>query len=317
MRSTAPSQIGLDHAGIGLHVARRALGDLLAVVEHGDTVGDSHHDAHVVLDEEHGQTKLGDDAPEQGHQRGRLRLRHAGGRPGVGGVEAGEDVEQRRLAGAVGADDRGDPTVEREIDAVDGGEAAEPLGHSARLEARHRSSRWRRRAGRIPCGRKIIMSTRMMPKIIRSYFAGSNWVGKSARLNPRIVTPAFFNSLSQSEKPLRTWRFSTVTAMAPRTAPGIDPMPPRITIERTPIDSRKVNDSGLMKSCLAEKTTPMTPANEAPHAKARSFARTSGTPMAWAATSSSRMASHARPMCESSSRRLTTMTTATMRSTRK
>src|SRR5436309_347461 len=288
MRSTAPSQIGLDHAGIGLHVARRALGDLLAVVEHGDTVGDSHHDAHVVLDEEHGQTKLGDDAPEQGHQRARLRLRHAGGR-----------------------------LVEREIDAVDGGEAAEPLGHSARLEARHRSSRWRRRAGRIPCGRKIIMSTKMMPKIIRSYFAGSNWVGKSARLNPRIVTPAFFNSLSQSEKPLRTWRFRTVTAMAPRTAPGIDPMPPRITIERTPIDSRKVNDSGLMKSCLAEKTTPMTPANEAPHAKARSFARTSGTPMAWAATSSSRMASHARPMCESSSRRLTTMTTATMRSTRK
>src|SRR2546422_3871733 len=125
----------------------------------------------------------------------------------------------------------------------------------------------------MPCGRKIIMSTRMMPKIIRSYFAGSNWVGKSARLNPRIVTPAFFNSLSQSEKPLRTWRFSTVTAMAPRTAPGIDPMPPRITIERTPIDSRKVNDSGLMKSCLAEKTTPMTPANDAPHAKARSFAR--------------------------------------------
>src|SRR5207247_2446199 len=92
--------------------------------------------------------------------------------------------------------------------------------------------------------------------------------------------------LSQSEKPLRTWRFRTVTAMAPRTAPGIDPMPPRITIERTPIDSRKVNDSGLMKSCLAEKTTPMTPANEAPHAKAGSFARTSGTPMAWAATSS-------------------------------
>src|SRR5438046_514955 len=69
---------------------------------------------------------------------------------GVGGVEAGEDVEQRRLAGAVGADDRGDPTVEREIDAVDGGEAAEPLGHSARLEARHRSPTSPRRAGTMP-----------------------------------------------------------------------------------------------------------------------------------------------------------------------
>ena len=52
----------------------------------------------------------------------------------------------------------------------------------------------------------------------------------------------------------------------------------------TPMDSRKVNDSGLMKTCLAEKTTPMTPANEAPAAKARSLARTSGTPIACAAS---------------------------------
>ena len=86
-------------------------------------------------------------------------------------------------------------------------------------------------------------------------------------------------------------------------------------MESTPIDSRKVKDSGLMKTCFAENTTPMTPANEAPQAKARSFMRTSGTPMAWAATSSSRMASQARPMCESSRRRLTSTTPTTMTST--
>ena len=43
--------------------------------------------------------------------------------------------------------------------------------------------------------------------------------------------------------------------------------------------------------------------------------RTSGTPMAWAAVWSSRIASQARPMCESSSRRLASTVTPTIRST--
>ena len=85
----------------------------------------------------------------------------------------------------------------------------------------------------------------------------------------------------------------------------------------TPIDSMKVKDSGLMKTCLAAKSTPTAPAKEAPQAKASSFMRTSGTPMACAAVWSSRIASHARPMCESSSRRLTRIVTPTIRSTRK
>ena len=88
------------------------------------------------------------------------------------------------------------------------------------------------------------------------------------------------SSLSQSERPLSTWRFRTVTTVAPTTTPAMEPMPPRITMDRTPIDSRNVKDSGLMKICLAENTTPMTPAKEAPQAKAMSFMRTSGTPMA-------------------------------------
>ena len=157
----------------------------------------------------------------------------------------------------------------------------------------------------------------MMPKTIRSYLAGSNWVGRSARLKPKMVTPAFLSSLSQRENPFKTWRLSTVTTVAPTIAPGIEPIPPRMTIARTPIDSRNVNDSGLMKTCLAENSTPMTPANDAPQANAMSFMRTSGTPMALAASSSSRIASHARPMWESSSRRLTMMTATTMRRARK
>src|SRR5437867_1069678 len=84
-----------------------------------------------------------------------------------------------------------------------------------------------------------------------------------------MLTPAFFSSFSQREKPLRIWRFRTVTAAAPRTAPGMDPIPPRITMARTPMDSRNVKDSGLMNTCSAANTTPMTAANEAPQAGRR------------------------------------------------
>src|SRR5262245_52611401 len=104
---------------------------------------------------------------------------------GVGTVQAGEDVEERRLARAVGADDRGDTPVEREAHALQGRKAAECLDDVDGLEERRHgspSSRWRRRAGKMPCGRKIIMTTRMIPKIMRSYLAGSSWVGSPARL---------------------------------------------------------------------------------------------------------------------------------------
>src|SRR5205823_6144132 len=44
----------------------------------------------------------------------------------------------------------------------------------------------------------------------------------------------------------------------------MEPIPPRITMARTPMDSRNVKDSGLMNTCLAENSTPMTPAKDAP-----------------------------------------------------
>ncbi len=49
----AGSEIGLDHVGVGLDRARRALGDLGAEIEHHDAVGEIHHKAHVVLDQQH------------------------------------------------------------------------------------------------------------------------------------------------------------------------------------------------------------------------------------------------------------------------
>ncbi len=74
------------------------------------------------------------------------------------------------------------------------------------------------------------------------------------------------------------------------------------------MDCMKEKDSGLTKVRLPAKSTPIAPAKEAPRANAVSFMRTMGMPMATAAVSSSRMAVQARPMRESSMRRVTTTT---------
>src|SRR5262245_20688188 len=53
----------------------------------------------------------------------------------LGNVETGEDVEEGRLARAVGPDDGGDPSLrELEVHAVQGDQPAEPLGYAGRLE---------------------------------------------------------------------------------------------------------------------------------------------------------------------------------------
>ena len=73
-----------------------AVGDLLAVVEHDDVVGDPHDDAHVVLDQQHRDAVLVADEAQQLVQLGGFARVEAGGRL----VEA----EQRRV-GAHGAGD--------------------------------------------------------------------------------------------------------------------------------------------------------------------------------------------------------------------
>ena len=45
-------------ARVGPDLLRRALGDLLAVVEDGDPLADAHHHLHVVLDQQDGQLEL-------------------------------------------------------------------------------------------------------------------------------------------------------------------------------------------------------------------------------------------------------------------
>src|SRR3954449_351915 len=49
------AEIGVDDVLVRPHLVRRAVADLLAVIEHDDAVGDVHHHAHVVLDQHDGR----------------------------------------------------------------------------------------------------------------------------------------------------------------------------------------------------------------------------------------------------------------------
>src|SRR5262245_60611005 len=52
--SMAQAEIGVDHRLIGLHLGRRAIGDLEAVIEHEHAIGEVHHHPHIVLDQRDG-----------------------------------------------------------------------------------------------------------------------------------------------------------------------------------------------------------------------------------------------------------------------
>ena len=97
---------------------------------------------------------------------------------------------------------------------------------------------------------------------------------------------------------------TTMTA-APTIDPQTLPIPPSTTIDRMKIEVSSVKPSGLTKLTLLAWTTPATPAVDAPMAKAHSFILTVGTPMAAAASSSSRIATQARPMRDRLSRMIT------------
>src|ERR1700752_2131699 len=52
------AEIGGDNLGARAALVRRAVGDLAAVIEHDDAIGDVHHDAHVVLDQRDRRAEL-------------------------------------------------------------------------------------------------------------------------------------------------------------------------------------------------------------------------------------------------------------------
>src|SRR3954470_20689976 len=52
------AQIRLDHLGVRAHRGRVSRGDGLAVIEHGDVLADTHHQLHVVLDDQDAEREL-------------------------------------------------------------------------------------------------------------------------------------------------------------------------------------------------------------------------------------------------------------------
>ena len=89
---------------------------------------------------------------------------------------------------------------------------------------------------------------------------------------------------------------------APIATPQKLPMPPSTTMARTVNETTNVNWSGLTVTSFEALNTPAIPAVDAPRAKASSLATTVLMPLAAAASSSSRIASHARPIRLSMSR---------------
>ena len=75
-----------------------ALGDLLAVVEHGDALGDAHDDLHVVLDEQDREAAL---LAQLAHERRSAAADSCGFMPAVGSSSSssfGSDASARAIS---------------------------------------------------------------------------------------------------------------------------------------------------------------------------------------------------------------------------
>src|SRR5436190_7540435 len=109
--------------------------------------------------------------------------------------------------------------------------------------------------------------------------------------------------------------FRNARKQAPKTTPQTLPIPPRMTIERMNAEMLNEKSPGNVDCLKLAKYAPATPPKNAPVAYAQVLVRMSGTPIAAAAVSSSRIAIHARPRRESRNRRLQKIVIATSTST--
>src|SRR5690606_34304240 len=136
-------------------------------------------------------------------------------------VDAGEQVQQRGLAGAVRADDRvHEPGRELEGEVLDGMHAAELLGQPFDAQRAHRERRPKYAAsvGTAPRGKKIIVPIMIAPSTTISY-------------SLTIVSACG----------------STVSTVAPTTAPKVDAMPPKTTMVTSSTECRNDAFVGEMK----------------------------------------------------------------------
>src|SRR5438094_715998 len=157
------AQICVEHRLVAPHLGGRAVGDLPAVVQHDHPVGDVHDHAHAL--------EQGDVLERARDAEGRdVRRRPVRAVPPLERdpafervIEPADGVEQARLAGAVGADDRHDlPLRDAQADPVDGDERAESHADAGHLEQRRRGPGHRGTGAGVPTSR-ITTSARMVP----------------------------------------------------------------------------------------------------------------------------------------------------------
>ena len=93
---------------------------------------------------------------------------------GVGLVDAGDEVEERRLAGAVRPDHADDlALVDVQVELVDAREPAEALRDALELEQRRHQTISTRDVPSSPCGRAFISTIRITPMRISRVMLGS------------------------------------------------------------------------------------------------------------------------------------------------
>src|SRR5579883_3453962 len=120
-------QIRVDHRPVRTYRVGRSIGDLAAVIEDDDAVGDIHDDAHIVLDERHGRAELVIDVEDEARHVLLLLDIHAGHRLveeeeiGLHGERAPEldpllqavrELAHRRLADRLDLEEVDDPLGE-------------------------------------------------------------------------------------------------------------------------------------------------------------------------------------------------------------
>ena len=161
-------------------------------------------------------------------------------------VEAGEAVEERGLAGAVGADQADDlAVVDGEVDVADGGETAEAHGDAAGLE--DRLGRARRGVGRSSVmvispprsGAPASLTSSASSVVLLVELELPAPVGDEALGRKRIMrTSATPKTSSRYSSRNRSFSGIRQSSAAPRSGPVTVPMPPRTTAASRKADSR-------------------------------------------------------------------------------
>ena len=151
-------------------------------------------------------------------------------------MRAGQDADQRRLAGAVAADQGDDLTgVEVDADAVDGVDAAERHADVAHLDERHRP----------PVARVGHIVTGSLTWSRASFTSTGAGTTSRCRLRRRARCRRTMSWVGESTLSSTMPERSDCMMTAPSTAPGIVPMPPENEVP--PITAAEITSSSFSR----------------------------------------------------------------------